>query len=103
MRFTFESLHFWPNAPEGEEGYLRHPHRHLFHVEAVKDVTHDDRDIEFISFKREMFTHCEVVWGSQLHSDSCEAMARNMVKRFGLRSCRVFEDNENGAEVSAVD
>ena len=55
VRFTFSGIHHWPGAPQDvEEQYLVVPHRHLFHVEAVKAVTHEERDIEFIALQRQM-------------------------------------------------
>lgn len=100
--FSFEGIHSWPDAPGGPEDYLRHPHRHMFHVEAVKDVGHDNRDIEFIGLRAQMARYCSVQFGAP-HTSSCEQMARRILTAFDLRSCRVFEDNENGAEVTVTD
>jgi len=100
VRLRFEGIHCWPDCPEdGPTPFLRHPHRHEFHVEAKKPVSHDDRDIEFIELKRQIEQHCKLFAGP--HTRSCESMARELVERFGLSSCSVFEDGENGAEVVA--
>jgi hypothetical protein len=32
--------------------FLGYPHRHIFHFRVSIDVFHNDRDIEFIQFKR---------------------------------------------------
>lgn len=100
-RFTFEGVHSWPDCPEGgPTPYLRHPHRHLFHVEAVKPVAHDERDVEFIALRRHMLAFCEVQLVGPHHL-SCESMARQLLGTFGLSRCSVSEDGENGAEVCA--
>lgn len=103
VRFQFEGWHCWPNAPSPHE-YLSHPHRHMFHVEAKKEVSHVDRDIEIIQLKRRIFNHCQEEWGPPEYGDlsdgvsclSCEAMALELCKQFQLSSCMVLEDNENG-------
>ena len=101
MRFTFEGVHSWPGAPQTvREKYLAHPHRHLFHVEAVKAVSHAERDIEIIALKNSMQRFCVENLGGP-HDHSCETMALTLLTHFGLQRCRVLEDNENGAEVTA--
>jgi len=100
VRFQFEAVHYWPNAPQGlDERYLALPHRHMFHVEATTPVAHEDRDIEIIAFKREMQAYCADVFGKQPTTSSCETMARMLLEHFRLYRCQVLEDNENGAEV----
>lgn len=101
IRFTAEGFHYWPGA-SGERDYLGARHRHLFHVAAGIDVTHDDREIELHDFLDE----CKGLWpGPELGSWSCERIAREIVndieRRYG-RSCwvEVFEDGEVGARVS---
>ncbi len=104
VRLQFEGVHYWPDAPlDKPEHYLRHAHRHVFHVEAVKRVTHEERDIEIIAFKREMLAFCEERFGkgTGAHPFSCETLARILLEEFGLQRCSVLEDNENGAEVTA--
>lgn len=101
VRFTFETVHSWLGATaEYGESYLQYPHRHMMHVEAAKDVGHADRDIEFIALRRDLMRFCKTRWPSS-HTDSCEMIAMELVQQYGLRSCRVFEDGENGAEVEA--
>jgi len=99
VRFTFSGIHHWPGAPQDvEEQYLVVPHRHLFHVEAVKAVTHEERDIEFIALQRQMISYCAIF--ADPHAMSCETMAVKLLEHFGLSRCRVLEDGENGAEVT---
>lgn len=101
VRFTFEGIHSWPGAESDTPWwYLKHPHRHLFHVEAKKAVTHDDRDVEFIDFKNRMQEWAAEEFSGH-HTLSCEMMAKRLLEKYGLDSCAVFEDNENGAEVCA--
>ncbi len=105
-RFTFEGQHHWPDAPDSVN-FLRNPHRHVFHVEGVAGVNHDDRYIEFITLAHQMKTYLEDrypdirVNGRILHlgTESCEQVARMLLEWFGLVSCSVFEDGENGATV----
>ncbi len=61
VTFTKEGIHKYPaalNDPElatGDEydvSFLGYPHRHTFHFKVQIQVTHNDRDIEFIQFKR---------------------------------------------------
>lgn len=101
IRCSFEGVHSWPGAPSHlRENYLSYPHRHRFHVEATKTVTHTERDVEFIQFQREVETYCAHRYAGP-HTFSCESMAVDLVERFGLSRCRVMEDAENGAEVEA--
>lgn len=101
VRFQFEGFHYWEDAPV-QHAFLREPHRHMFHVEAVKQVVHTNRDIEFIQFRRVLEQHCLLNYGGnqfRSHGKSCEMIAMELVQTYELSSCRVFEDNENGAEV----
>lgn len=102
-----EGFHCWPEAPE-EVKFLRDNHRHLFHIRAVKEVAHGDRDVEIIMLKRALqrdlhacFVHpssndlvCE--FGSM----SCEHIAKHLFETHSLSYCQVLEDGENGGIVS---
>lgn len=101
VKLQFEGLHCWPDAPEPVK-FLRNPHRHLFHVRAKAEVQSVNREIEIIMLKRNMedFLHSQ---GLDFKSSSCEALALMLLEKFGLQSCEVLEDNENGAEVSLED
>jgi len=103
-----EGTHNWPDCPFDEVDYLKVPHRHVFHIKAYKPVTHDDRDVEFIMLKHKMkgyligryYNH-----DKQLHvfgAKSCEMIAEELCKEFGLSRCEVNEDNENGAIVTRL-
>ena len=61
VTFKKEGIHKYPAALEdpalatGDEydvSFLGYPHRHIFHFKVAIEVFHDDRDIEFIQFKR---------------------------------------------------
>lgn len=104
VTFQKEGIHRYPDAPAGVE-FLQHPHRHIFHFRVTVDVFHNDRDIEFILFKREL----ESLYSAQtLQVDfkSCEMLAEDLIdyisKKYPGRkiSVEVSEDGENGATLS---
>lgn len=101
--FSFEGFHCWPTAPD-HVAFLRSPHRHMFHVEAQKEVTHTDRDIEFITLKRQLEAAIVPIQASRDVSNwSCEDWCHELLNRFDLYRVEVSEDNENGAVVERVD
>ena len=95
----FEAWHCWPEAPKRVK-YLSSMHRHMFHVKLEKTVSHDRRQIEFITMKQEAQAYIESlkkltesgVW-------SCEKWASELIERLNLNACEVSEDGENGARV----
>lgn len=98
VNLVFEGVHCWPECPLPSVAFLKHPHRHLFHVRAEKEVAHTDRDVEIIVLKRDMTMFCNenLAKGGR---ESCEDMALRLLNEFGLASCEVLEDGENGAKV----
>lgn len=92
----FEGFHNWPGAA-GAFAYLKNTHRHIFHVTAEKTVSHADRDIEIIEFKRTIEQYCMENFYSG--TKSCESMAGEILDFFKLDSCTVLEDGENGGKV----
>jgi hypothetical protein len=101
VTFQKEGIHHYPDAPEGVE-FLKHPHRHIFHFKVDIEVFHDDRDIEFILFKRELeslYTDGTL----QLDHKSCEMLADDLAtyiqEKYPNRDLKidVSEDGENGA------
>ena len=106
VTFAKEGIHRYPAAlvePELESvQFLGHPHRHVFHFKVHIAVTHNDRDIEFIIFKR---------WLESLYSDkllevdykSVEMIAEDLYTKINEKYpgrevwIDVSEDNENGA------
>ena len=105
VRFEKEGIHKYPAALEdpklADVSFLGYPHRHIFHFRVSISVFHNDRDIEFIQFKR---------WLENLFRDStlsldyksCEMIADDLYteisSRYPGRSVwiEVAEDGENG-------
>lgn len=110
VTFQREGVHRYPAAltdpqlatgDEYDVSFLGHPHRHIFHFRVWIDVFHNDRDIEFIQFKRWL----QNLYGQgivALDSKSCEMIAdelyTNIAGRYPGRSVwiEVSEDGENG-------
>jgi len=113
VTFSKEGIHKYPaaltdpNLATGDEydvSFLGYPHRHTFHFKVWIEVFHDDRDIEFIQFKRWL----EKLYGNaelQLDYKSCEMIAEDLAKEINERypnrwvRISVAEDNENGCEM----
>jgi hypothetical protein len=106
VTFQKEGIHCYPDAPEGVE-FLRNPHRHMFHFRVDIEVFHNDRDIEFILFKREL----EALYDGgrvnaaalELDYKSCEMLGNDLAayiqEQYPDRDLKieVSEDGENGA------
>ena len=107
VKLQVDGIHCWPDAEEvfPEVGFLSDPHRHMFHITCKKRVNHDDRDVEFIMFKRDIIEYLNFKYYDEdkrcllFGSKSCEMISRELYEEFDLEYCSVFEDNENGAEV----
>jgi hypothetical protein len=110
VKFTKEGIHKYPAAltdPKLATGdwddvsFLGNPHRHIFHFYVSIGVQHNDRDIEFIQFKRWLERQYET-GAMQIDFKSCEMLAEDLIKLIADRynrsmTVRVYEDNENGA------
>jgi hypothetical protein len=112
VTFRREGIHKYPAAAtdpalctpgEYDVSFLAHPHRHIFHFRVWIDVFHNDRDIEFIQFKR----WCEALYNGQgavlsLDYKSCEMIADDLYTKIAERYpdravwIEVAEDGENG-------
>tara|TARA_B100000941_G_scaffold283032_1_gene252121 strand:+ start:317 stop:790 length:474 start_codon:yes stop_codon:yes gene_type:complete len=113
VTFRKEGIHKYPAALDdpklatGDEydvSFLGYPHRHIFHFKVAIEVFHDDRDIEFIQFKR---------WLEKLYAEktleldykSCEMISDDLYtqisEKYGGREVHidVSEDGENGAHI----
>jgi len=101
IKLTFEGVHRWQDCQHMDVMYLRNPHRHVFHVRAVKKITHEERDIEFIRYKRQIgeWIHQQILHEWDLLEMSCESIAARILDAFLLEECEVLEDGENGALV----
>jgi hypothetical protein len=110
VKFSREGIHKYPAALEdpklADVSFLGFPHRHIFHFRVSISVFHNDRDIEFIQFKR---------WLEGLYNDqngvleldykSCEMIADDLYVQINSRYpgrhviISVSEDDENGCEI----
>ena len=111
VTFRKEGIHCYPAAltdpklatgDEYDVSFLGHPHRHIFHFKVWIEVFHDDRDIEFIQFKR----WCENLYSKEtlkLDYKSCEMISDDLyitiAGKYPNRAVwiSVSEDNENGS------
>ena len=113
VTFRKEGIHKYPAALDdpslatGDEydvSFLGYPHRHIFHFKVAIEVFHDDRDIEFIQFKR---------WLEKLYQEktleldykSCEMISDDLYTQINEKypgrevHIDVSEDGENGAHI----
>jgi hypothetical protein len=111
VTFRKEGIHCYPAAAtdpalatgdDMDVSFLGTPHRHIFHFRVWIDVIHNDRDIEFIQFKR---------WLEKLYATgtlaldfkSCEMMSDDLYVQIAQKYpdravwIEVSEDGENGA------
>jgi hypothetical protein len=113
VTFQKEGIHKYPAAAtdpalatgdEYDVSFLASPHRHIFHFRVWLDVNHNDRDVEFIQFKR---------WLERLYSSnqgvlsldykSCEMMSDDLYVQIAAKYpgrtvwIEIAEDGENGA------
>lgn len=96
----FEGWHRWKDAPD-ECAYLRDWHRHMFHIKLGVQVTHANRDIEFIGLKAKLDTHLRTYTGYEKRFElSCEQIALALQVVFNASFVEVSEDGENGALVT---
>jgi hypothetical protein len=113
VTFQKEGIHKYPAAltdpklatgDEYDVSFLGYPHRHMFHFKVAIEVFHDDRDIEFIQFKRWLQNLYE---GAILALDykSCEMIAEDLYGQIAARhpgravTIDVSEDGENGCNI----
>jgi hypothetical protein len=110
VTFRREGIHRYPaaatdpqlcTAGEYDVSFLANAHRHIFHFRIWIDVFHNDRDIEFIQFKRwlESLYSKDIL---ELDFKSCEMIADDLyiqvAGRYPGRAVwiEVAEDGENG-------
>ena len=103
IRTQFTATHNWTNAPIGDpvNNFLRFPHRHIFHVELKVEVTDNDREVEFFDLKDQVDRYILLHY-SNLHLEnvSCEMIAEKLLTTYDADFVSVYEDNENGCEIS---
>ena len=110
VTFRKEGIHMYPAAnydpklktgDEYDVSFLGTQHRHIFHFKVYIQVFHDDRDIEFIQFKR-WLEKCYNDGTLELDHKSCEMISRDLhaiiTARYPAREIwiDVSEDGENG-------
>ena len=115
VTFQKEGIHCYPAAAtdpklatgdEYDVSFLATPHRHIFHFRVCISVFHNDRDIEFIQFKRWLLS----LYNGQdsvlkLDYKSCEMIADDLYVQINSRypgrhvAITVSEDDENGCEI----
>jgi hypothetical protein len=92
VTFRREGIHCYPaaatdpklnTAGEYDVSFLANPHRHMFHFRVWIDVFHNDRDIEFIQFKR---------WLENLYSGA-GPYNENRVLELDFKSCEMIADD----------
>lgn len=110
VTFRKEGIHRYPAAltdpklatgDEYDVSFLGHPHRHMFHFKVYLEIFHDDRDVEFIQFKRWL----ENLYNQgtlELNHKSCEMMADDLYGQISSKYTDrkiwidISEDGENG-------
>jgi len=113
VTFQKEGIHKYPAAAtdpslatgdEYDVSFLATPHRHVFHFNVAVQVFHNDRDIEFIQFKR--WLENQYSQGIlELNFKSCEMMSDDLFEIIASRypdrdiEITVSEDGENGATI----
>ena len=96
----FPAIHNWPDCDIKEVGFLSHSHRHIFHITMKFEVSHNNREIEFLYMKKKLDDWIDDNYRyKHLGSKSCEDIATELLKKFAAYFVSVFEDEENGAEV----
>jgi len=113
VTFRKEGIHCYPAAATDptlatgdyyDVSFLGTPHRHIFHFRVWLGVTHNDRDVEFIQFKRWL----ERLYSSEqgvlsLDHKSCEMMSDELYDTISQKYpdrevwIEVSEDGENGS------
>jgi hypothetical protein len=115
VTFQREGIHRYPAAETDpllatgdwrDVSFLAHPHRHIFHFRVGIDVYHNDRDVEFIQFKRWLERLYDSSQGVlSLDHKSCEMMADDLYLQIADRYpgravwIEVSEDGENGCMI----
>ena len=112
VKFQREGIHSYPAAAtdpalctgdEYDVSFLASPHRHIFHFTVGIQVFHNDREIEFIQFKRWL----ENLYQGTLNLNfkSCEMISDDLYEAIASRyshrdiEITVSEDGENGATI----
>lgn len=113
VTFQREGIHKYPGADtdpklatgdEYDVSFLGYPHRHIFHFKVAIQVFHNDREIEFIQFKR-WIENSFKDGVMNLDHKSCEMISDELYEFIANRypnrdiEITVSEDSENGATI----
>ena len=114
VTFAKEGVHMYPGADKDPKlatgdwddvSFLGIPHRHIFHFKVRIQVFHNDRDIEFIQFKRWLERLYDVEGVLELNHKSCEMIADDLYDVISSKypgrfvEIDVAEDGENGCSI----
>ena len=99
INLQYSGIHNWPECDIEDVDFLKNPHRHFFHITCKRRVDHNNRDIEFISLKKQIEDDLRYQYRGNFGSMSCEDIAEYLFNQFDLYYCSVLEDGENGAEI----
>ena len=107
VTFQREGIHKFPAAATepnlADVAFLANEHRHIFHFNVNIEVFHNDRDIEFIQFKRWLESLYQGTL--ELNYKSCEMISDDLYQSIASRypgrdiEITVSEDGENGATI----
>ena len=107
VTFQREGIHRFPLAGTdpnlADVAFLANEHRHIFHFNVAIEVFHNDRDIEFIQFKRWLESLYQGTL--ELNYKSCEMISDDLYEVIASRypgrdiEITVSEDGENGATI----
>lgn len=119
----FNGVHCWSKCPYDEVKFLKHPHRHVFHVYTKALVEHSDRAVEFFLLQAdvqkaivELYGRDEIIIDKKkvkldrevnldLGERSCEMVCEDLYNTLfakykkAIVSIETSEDNENFAIV----
>jgi hypothetical protein len=102
VTFQKEGIHKYPAAltdpslatgDEYDVSFLGYPHRHIFHFRVWIDVFHNDRDIEFIQFKRWLLSLYSNPAGSDVVRDRSVSYNQDPVLSLDYKSCEMMSDD----------
>jgi len=110
VKLAVDGMHNFPKAAElfPEVAFLADRHRHMFHFTLAKMVNNDNRDVEFIMFKRDVLNYLHNQYSDshtrthEFGSMSCEMLSRELLERFECDWVECWEDNENGARIERI-
>jgi hypothetical protein len=108
VTFQKEGVHKYPAAltdpslatgDEYDVSFLGYPHRHIFHFRVWISVFHNDRDIEFIQFKRWLLSLYTKTGGADVLCDRSVSdnqdragLAQTTALQLDYKSCEMMSD-----------